>query len=87
MKVSKHKLNCIYFNTTKRFLSTQVWPAMAVIGGVDGGLRVGGQCLVAGTKEAMVLGMLKPGSTSLKVAIGCSYILPCTKENVNMNML
>ncbi|XP_047741202.1 probable E3 ubiquitin-protein ligase HERC1 [Hyalella azteca] len=50
-------------------LCRDVWPALAVIGGVDGGLRVGGQCVVGGPsgRRAMVLGMLKPGQTSIKV--------------------
>lgn len=54
-------------------LCKEVWPALAVLGGVDGGLRVGGQCIVGGGgsggggRKAMVLGMLKAGQTSLKV--------------------
>ena len=53
-------------------LCQEVWPALAVIGGVDGGLRIGGQCTVGGSsggRKAMVLGMLKPGHTSLKASI------------------
>ena len=51
-------------------LCKEVWPALAVLGGVDDGLRVGGQCIVGGPtgRKAMVLGMLKPGQTTLKVS-------------------
>lgn len=46
----------------------QVWPALAVIGGVDRGLRVGGQCLHKPSgRKAVVLGTLKPGLAAVKL--------------------
>ena len=45
-----------------------MWPALAVIGGVDSGLRMGGRCLHKQTsREATLLGMLKEGGASAKV--------------------
>lgn len=45
-----------------------VWPALAVISGVDRGLRIGGQCIhkISG-KRGIVLGTLKKGLTTVKV--------------------
>ena len=49
-------------------LCKEVWPALAVIGGVDSGLRIGGQCWQKGTGlKAMVLGALRQGHPSVKV--------------------
>ncbi|XP_049838129.1 LOW QUALITY PROTEIN: probable E3 ubiquitin-protein ligase HERC1 [Schistocerca gregaria] len=49
-------------------LCKEVWPAMAVIGGVDSGLRVGGQCIHKPTgRRAIILGTLKKGLASVKV--------------------
>ncbi|KAJ8891490.1 hypothetical protein PR048_004018 [Dryococelus australis] len=46
----------------------QVWPALAVIGGVDRGLRVGGHCLHKPSgRKATVLGTLKQGLSSIKL--------------------
>ncbi|XP_068081364.1 probable E3 ubiquitin-protein ligase HERC1 [Anabrus simplex] len=49
-------------------LCKEVWPALAVIGGVDRGLRVGGQCIHKPSgRRAMLLGTLKQGLASVKV--------------------
>jgi len=49
-------------------LCKEVWPVLAVIGGVDRGLRVGAKCTHKPTgKKAVVLGTLKTGLTSVKV--------------------
>ncbi|TRY89487.1 hypothetical protein DNTS_016060 [Danionella cerebrum] len=51
-----------------RMLCHQVWPVLAVIGGVDGGLRMGGRCVHKQTgRHATLLGVVKEGSTSAKV--------------------
>ncbi|KAJ3593562.1 hypothetical protein NHX12_005896, partial [Muraenolepis orangiensis] len=51
-----------------RTLCTEVWPVLAVIGGTDGGLRVGGRCVHKQTgRHATLLGVVKEGSTSAKV--------------------
>ncbi|XP_030752542.1 probable E3 ubiquitin-protein ligase HERC1 [Sitophilus oryzae] len=45
-----------------------VWPALAVIGGLDRGLRMGGYCKHKTTgKKAIVLGILKKGITTVNV--------------------
>ncbi|XP_063233987.1 probable E3 ubiquitin-protein ligase HERC1 isoform X2 [Bacillus rossius redtenbacheri] len=49
-------------------LCKEVWPALAVMGGVDRGLRVGGQCLHRPSgRRATVLGTLKQGLSSVKL--------------------
>ncbi|KAH0619794.1 hypothetical protein JD844_014057 [Phrynosoma platyrhinos] len=49
-------------------LCMEVWPVLAVIGGVDAGLRVGGRCVHRQTgRHATLLGVVKEGSTSAKV--------------------
>lgn len=49
-------------------LCADVWPVLAVIGGVDAGLRVGGRCVHRQTgRHATLLGVVKEGSTSAKV--------------------
>ncbi|XP_046401290.1 probable E3 ubiquitin-protein ligase HERC1 isoform X2 [Ischnura elegans] len=49
-------------------LCKEVWPSLAVIGGVDRGLRVGGQCIHRpSARKATILGTLKQGLTSVKV--------------------
>ncbi|XP_036391158.1 probable E3 ubiquitin-protein ligase HERC1 isoform X2 [Megalops cyprinoides] len=49
-------------------LCTEVWPVLAVIGGADAGLRVGGRCVHKQTgRHATLLGVVKEGSTSAKV--------------------
>lgn len=51
-----------------RSLCTDVWPVLAVIGGADGGLRVGGRCVHKQTgRHATLLGVVKEGSASAKV--------------------
>ncbi|XP_035381674.1 probable E3 ubiquitin-protein ligase HERC1 isoform X2 [Electrophorus electricus] len=51
-----------------RTLCCQVWPVLAVMGGADGGLRVGGRCVHRQTgRHATLLGVAKEGSTSAKV--------------------
>ncbi|XP_073979432.1 probable E3 ubiquitin-protein ligase HERC1 isoform X3 [Rhodnius prolixus] len=53
-------------------LCKEVWPALAVIGGIDSGLRVGGPCVEKQTgRRGIVLGSLKQGMTNVKVRI-CS---------------
>ncbi|XP_071965475.1 probable E3 ubiquitin-protein ligase HERC1 isoform X2 [Antedon mediterranea] len=49
-------------------LCNSLWPVLAVIGGVDQGLRMGGRCIHRQTsREATLLGVLKEGGTSAKV--------------------
>ncbi|XP_043933675.1 probable E3 ubiquitin-protein ligase HERC1 isoform X2 [Protopterus annectens] len=49
-------------------LCVDVWPVLAVIGGVDMGLRVGGRCVHKQTgRHATLLGVVKEGSSSAKV--------------------
>ncbi|CAH1796720.1 unnamed protein product [Owenia fusiformis] len=51
-----------------RDLCSQVWPTLAVIGGVDRGLRVGGTCIhKPSSRRATVLGVLKEGAVCAKV--------------------
>ncbi|KAJ7398001.1 hypothetical protein BTVI_128929 [Pitangus sulphuratus] len=51
-----------------KMLCAEVWPVLAVIGGVDAGLRVGGRCVHKQTgRHATLLGVVKEGSTSAKV--------------------
>lgn len=51
-----------------RTLCSEVWPVLAVIGGADAGLRVGGRCVHRQTgRHATLLGVVKEGSTSAKV--------------------
>lgn len=51
-----------------RILCTEVWPVLAIIGGADAGLRVGGRCVHKQTgRHATLLGVVKEGSTSAKV--------------------
>ena len=45
-----------------------VWPALAVIGGIDSGLRIGGRCVdKLLSRQGTVLGVSKPGNKSVKV--------------------
>ena len=45
-----------------------MWPALAVIGGVDRGMRMGGRCVQKQTsRKATILGVLKEGSLCAKV--------------------
>ncbi|KAG9489664.1 hypothetical protein GDO78_005551 [Eleutherodactylus coqui] len=54
--------------TQLKTLCVEVWPVLAVIGGVDTGLRVGGRCVHKQTgRHATLLGVVKEGSTSAKV--------------------
>ncbi|XP_051773057.1 probable E3 ubiquitin-protein ligase HERC1 isoform X4 [Ctenopharyngodon idella] len=49
-------------------LCTEVWPVMALIGGVDSGLRAGGTCLHKPSgRRATLLGVLKDGSPLAKL--------------------
>ncbi|XP_029961368.1 LOW QUALITY PROTEIN: probable E3 ubiquitin-protein ligase HERC1 [Salarias fasciatus] len=51
-----------------RSLCADVWPVLAVVGGADAGLRVGGRCVHKQTgRSATLLGVAKEGSTSAKV--------------------
>ncbi|CAJ0929112.1 unnamed protein product, partial [Ranitomeya imitator] len=54
--------------TQLKTLCVEVWPVLAIIGGVDTGLRVGGRCVHKQTgRHATLLGVVKEGSTSAKV--------------------
>ncbi|XP_055489136.1 LOW QUALITY PROTEIN: probable E3 ubiquitin-protein ligase HERC1 [Leucoraja erinacea] len=45
-----------------RMLCREVWPVLAVVGGIDSGLRVGGQCLHKPSgRKATLLGVTKAG--------------------------
>ncbi|XP_067933208.1 probable E3 ubiquitin-protein ligase HERC1 [Watersipora subatra] len=49
-------------------LCKEVWPALALVGGVDHGLRVGGKCVnTTNQREGVVLGACRPGSVNVKV--------------------
>lgn len=49
-------------------LSTEVWPVLALIGGVDSGLRAGGVCRHKPSgRKAILLGVLKEGSSLAKL--------------------
>lgn len=49
-------------------LCTEVWPVLALIGGVDNGLRAGGLCLHKPSgRRAILLGVLKEGSSLAKL--------------------
>ncbi|XP_047185393.1 probable E3 ubiquitin-protein ligase HERC1 isoform X3 [Scophthalmus maximus] len=49
-------------------LCTEVWPVLAVIGGVDSGLRAGSLCLHKPSgRRAVLLGVLKEGSSLAKL--------------------
>ncbi|XP_029941533.1 probable E3 ubiquitin-protein ligase HERC1 [Salarias fasciatus] len=49
-------------------LCTQVWPVLAVIGGVDSGIRAGGLCRHKPSgRRAIVLGVLKEGNSLAKL--------------------
>lgn len=49
-------------------LCTEVWPVLALIGGVDNGLRAGGLCLHKSSgRRAILLGVLKEGSSLAKL--------------------
>ncbi|XP_072310878.1 probable E3 ubiquitin-protein ligase HERC1 isoform X3 [Eucyclogobius newberryi] len=49
-------------------LCIEVWPVLAMIGGVDSGLRAGGVCRHRSSgRRAIVLGILKAGSTLCKL--------------------
>ena len=47
----------------------QVWPVLAMMGGVDSGLRIGGRCRhkLHADRYGTVLGVLKPQANSVKV--------------------
>jgi len=49
-------------------LCNEVWPVLALIGGVDSGLRAGGLCLHKPSgRRAILLGVLKEGSSLAKL--------------------
>lgn len=49
-------------------LCTEVWPVLALIGGVDNGLRAGGLCRHKPSgRRAILLGVLKEGSSLAKL--------------------
>lgn len=68
----------IFLKTMNGMLfSFQVWPALALMSGVDRGVRVGGRCVYRPLgRNCVVLGTLKPGLASVKVqwedgCVGC----------------
>ena len=49
-------------------LCKEIWPVLAVLGGVDRGLKVGATCVHKPSgKKAVILGTLKSGLTTVKV--------------------
>ncbi|XP_028317880.1 probable E3 ubiquitin-protein ligase HERC1 [Gouania willdenowi] len=51
-----------------KFLCTHVWPVLAMIGGVDSGVRAGGLCRHKSSgRRAILLGVLKEGSSLAKL--------------------
>lgn len=63
------KQNLVYEMNLEQ-LCKEVYPALAMIGGVDSGLRVGSQCIQKGTgRRAMVLGALRQGHPAVKVLL------------------
>lgn len=67
LKGKSCKQNLVYEMNLEQ-LCKEVYPALAMIGGVDSGLRVGGQCVQKGTgRRAMVLGALRQGHPAVKV--------------------
>ncbi|XP_017786874.1 PREDICTED: probable E3 ubiquitin-protein ligase HERC1 isoform X2 [Nicrophorus vespilloides] len=58
-----------YFSSLKLdILCARVWPSLAVMGGVDRGLRMGGMCRLKSTgKRGIVLGVVKKGAVPIKV--------------------
>ncbi|XP_069780317.1 probable E3 ubiquitin-protein ligase HERC1 isoform X3 [Narcine bancroftii] len=60
------KIHCIteIAELQLRRLCREVWPVLAVVSGIDGGLRVGGQCVHRPSgRKATLLGVTKAGST------------------------
>ncbi|KAK7467957.1 hypothetical protein BaRGS_00036800 [Batillaria attramentaria] len=50
------------------WLCTEIWPCLAVLGGLDRGLRVGGRCLHRPSgKMGVVLGLVRPTAALAKV--------------------
>uniref|UniRef100_T1JES7 HECT-type E3 ubiquitin transferase n=1 Tax=Strigamia maritima TaxID=126957 RepID=T1JES7_STRMM len=63
-----HSLEVVISEDILDELCKEVWPALVVIGGVDRGLRVGGQCTHKQSgRKATVLGTIKEGHTTVKV--------------------
>ncbi|GCB76343.1 hypothetical protein scyTo_0020463, partial [Scyliorhinus torazame] len=51
-----------------RMLCREVWPVLAVVGGIDCGLRVGGHCVHRPSgRKATLLGVTKEGGTSARL--------------------
>ena len=66
-KIAAKKILPNSFDDIER-LCKDVWPGLAVIGGVDRGLRVGAKCVHRPSgKKAVILGSLKSGLTAVKV--------------------
>lgn len=60
--------NAVDYALDTERLCNLVWPALAVIGGVDRGLKIGGQCIhKTFSKRGVLLGTLKKGLTTVKV--------------------
>ncbi|XP_018324237.1 probable E3 ubiquitin-protein ligase HERC1 isoform X2 [Agrilus planipennis] len=56
------------FDTKADKLCKLVWPALAIIGGADRGLRMGGLCIhKTSRRKGIVMGILKKGVTVIKV--------------------
>lgn len=75
------------------YVCENVWPALAVMGGIDRGLRIGGQCLHKPTgHKGIVMGSVKMGLSPIKIqlensehsTIECAKSLnPCEPESFN----
>lgn len=63
-----HNGSTVDYELDTEKLCSLVWPALAVIGGVDRGLKIGGQCIhKTFSKRGILLGTLKKGYTTVKV--------------------
>ena len=66
-------------------LCKEVYPALAMIGGVDSGLRVGSQCIQKGTgRKAMVLGALRHGHPTVKVNFDSFFVNSYIRKYINV---
>lgn len=64
---TEHKLTLNSFEVIEN-LCKEVWPALAVIGGIDSGIMMGRRCLHKSSgKRLIVLGAHRPGLRSVKV--------------------
>ena len=60
--------SCLYFYKCIIVICFQVWPCLAVLGGVDGGPRVGGRCVHRKNgRSGIILGLVCPSSNLFRV--------------------